>query len=155
MYRIFALALSLTLAAPVAADEAAVAPVDTWLANPETVLPSDGIAIDDFKWRARPIVVFADSPFDPAFQEQMALIEADFDQLALRDAVVIVDTDPAARSDLRRALRPRGFVLLLLDKEGRVNLRKPFPWDVREMTHAIDKWPTRQRELREERAAGG
>jgi hypothetical protein len=46
-------------------------------------------------------------------------------------------------------MRPRGFMLVLVDKEGQIELRKPFPWDVREITRSIDKMPLRQREIRE------
>jgi hypothetical protein len=71
--------------------------------------------------------------------------------------VVITDTVPEPISDLRRKLRPRGFMLVLMSKEGTVNVRKPFPWDVREISRSIDKMPIRQREIRDEkaRAAGG
>jgi len=67
----------------------------------------------------------------------------------IRDTVVIVDTDPKARSDVRLDLRPRGFALVLIGKDGQVKLRKPAPWDVREITHAIDKWPIRLKEIRD------
>jgi hypothetical protein len=40
-----------------------------------------------------------------------------------------------------------------MDKDGEVELRKPAPWDVREITRTIDKMPSRQQELRFE--AGG
>lgn len=63
--------------------------------------------------------------------------------------IVLTDTDPAARSPLRLRMRPRGFMLVLVDKEGGIELRKPFPWDVREITRSIDKMPLRQREIRE------
>ena len=96
---------------------------------------------------ARPVVVFADSAADPRFAEQMDLIIAEIERLAERDVVVITDTDPAARSDIRIALRPRGFMLTLVAKDGRVNLRKPNPWSVRELTRAIDKMPLRQQEM--------
>ena len=65
--------------------------------------------------------------------------------------VVLTDTDPAAMSDLRRKLRPRGFMLAIIGKDGGVKMRKPFPWDVREITHAIDKFPLRKQELRDAR----
>ena len=68
--------------------------------------------------------------------------------LAERDVVVIADTDPAAESELRRELRPRGFMMALVGKDGGVKLRKPFPWDVRELTRTIDKMPLRQQEVR-------
>jgi hypothetical protein len=55
--------------------------------------------------------------------------------------IVITDTDPAARAELRKKLRPRGFSLVLMDKDWKPMIRKPLPWDVREITHAIDKIP--------------
>ena len=108
--------------------------------------------LSEFVWKKRPLVVFADSENDPAFIEQMALIESRPEALIERDVVVLTDTDPAARSPARLKLRPRGFMLAILSKEGRVQLRKPFPWDVREITRSIDKLPIRQRELREEKS---
>lgn len=107
------------------------------------------MVLDDFKWVARLIVVFADSPLDPSFNEQMELLRERPDALALRDVVILTDTDPDARSGIRTALRPRGFALVIVDKDGRVMLRKPDPWDVREITRAIDKTPLRQQEIRE------
>lgn len=127
------------------------APVDQWREDPRVVFESTDVSLDDFLWEARPLVVFADSPFDPAFQEQVDLLMGRIDDLARRDVVVITDTDPAAMSDIRRQLRPRGFMLALINKEGAVALRKPFPWDVREITRSIDKMPLRQQELRERR----
>ena len=62
--------------------------------------------------------------------------------------VVITDTDPAAKSELRTKLRPRGFMLALIGKDGTVKLRKPFPWDVRELSRTIDKMPLRKQEIR-------
>ncbi len=116
------------------------------------VLEASQTSLEDFLWTARPIVVFADTPADPRYQEQLELLLARPEELLERDVVVIVDTDPAARSDIRIKLRPRGFMMTLIGKEGRVNLRKPFPWDVREITHAIDKWPFRQEEIRAQKA---
>ena len=117
----------------------------------------DEVDLSQFKWKKRPVVVFADSELDPAFVEQMELLRARPDELLARDVVVITDTNPEPLSDLRRKLRPRNFMLVLINKEGTVNVRKPFPWDVREVSRSIDKMPIRQREIREEkeRAAEG
>jgi hypothetical protein len=105
--------------------------------------------LSEFKWEKRPVVVFADSKDDPAFIEQMELLANGADDLNKRDVVVIVDTDPDARSAIRLKMRPRGFMLTLVGKDGDVKLRKPFPWNVREITRSIDKMPIRQREIRE------
>ena len=68
-----------------------------------------------------------------------------------RDVIVLTDTDPDARAPIRMQLRPRGFMLVLVDKDGNVELRKPMPWTVRELTRSIDKMPNRQREIDERR----
>jgi hypothetical protein len=109
--------------------------------------------LTDFIWEKRPVVVFADSPNDPRFAQQIAFLEAQLDELAVRDVIILTDTDPEAKTALRTKLRPRGFMLVLIGKDGGVKLRKPFPWDVRELTRVIDKMPMRQREVRERRAA--
>ena len=116
------------------------------------ILAAEDLEIDDFRWQARLVVVFADSPSDPAFSEQLDLLAERPLDLIERDVVVIADADPEAASPVRRRLRPRGFSVVLLDKDGRVNLRKPFPWSVREIGRSIDKMPLRQQEIRERRA---
>ena len=134
-----ALFLALTATAD-AAEELDFEPVD-----------AAEVALSDLKWQKRPVVVFADTPADPAFVEQMRFLADRWPELAERDVVVITDTDPAVMSDARTRLRPRGFMLVLIDKDGTVAQRKPFPWDVREISRAIDKTPTRREELRTRR----
>lgn len=114
-------------------------------------VPGAEADLASFVWQKRPVVVFADSPFDPAFREQMRQIEAHWSELARRDVVVITDTTPDPASDLRRQLRPRGFSLVIIAKDGTVNLRKPAPWDAREIVRSIDKMPIRREEVRQER----
>ncbi|MFY8146125.1 MAG: DUF4174 domain-containing protein [Rhodobacter sp.] len=113
-----------------------------------------GVTLNDFLWLKRPIVVFADTPNDPAFQRQMQRINADLAPLEERDVVIITDTDPAARTEVRQRLRPRGFSLVLMDKDGEVKRRNPAPWGVRDITHAIDRFPLRRQEMLEQRPAG-
>ena len=114
-----------------------------------SILSADTVDLKDFLWIKRPLVIFADTPADPRFIEQMGYITERLDVLTSLDVVVITDTDPAAGSDLRKALRPRGFGLVLLGKDGVIYLRKPAPWHVREIIRTIDKLPMRQQELRE------
>ncbi len=103
--------------------------------------------LSDYLWKNRPIVVFADSPIDPNFIRQMELLEDFAEDLEERDVVVLTDTAPEAAGPLRRKLRPRGFMFVLLGKDGEVKLRKPFPWSVREISRVIDKMPLRQQEM--------
>lgn len=118
--------------------------------EPALISEASDSDLSEFVWKKRPILVFADSADDPAFLEQIALLERRPAPLLERDVVVLTDTDPAAASALRMKLRPRGFMLVVLSKEGRVQLRKPFPWSVREISRSIDKLPIRQREIREQ-----
>ncbi|MFP7571601.1 DUF4174 domain-containing protein [Marivita sp. S2033] len=113
------------------------------------VFDSADVDLDRFLWLKRPVIVFADSPADPTFVQQMQFINDRPDELALRDVVVITDTDPAAKSALRTKLRPRGFMLVLIGKDGQIKLRKPLPFSVRELSRSIDKMPIRQQEIRD------
>lgn len=112
------------------------------------ILKGAEINLDDFLWVNRPIVVLADSPDDPRFLEQLRLLEERLPDLKERDVVVITDTDPSQQTDLRQALRPRGFMLVLIGKDGGIKLRKPSPWSVREISRVIDKMPMRRQEIR-------
>ena len=118
------------------------------------VIEAPGVTMAEFLWLKRPVLVFADSPNDPAFAAQMAFLAEQPQALADRDVVVIVDTNPAAASFFRQKLRPRGFSLVLLDKDGGVEIRKPRPWDVREITRAIDKFPLARQEILERFPSG-
>lgn len=122
--------------------------------EPLVVIDAPGVTMAEFLWLKRPVVVFADSPNDPAFAAQIAFLSEQPQALTERDVVVIVDTNPAAASFFRQKLRPRGFSLVLMDKDGAVEIRKPRPWDVREITRAIDKFPLARQELLERFPAG-
>ena len=103
-------------------------------------------------WNARVLVVFADTPADPRFIKQMQMIEERPSDLIGRDVVVLTDTAPGESSEARQKLRPRGFALVLIDKDGDVKLRKPSPWHTREIARSIDKTPLRLDEIREKGA---
>lgn len=124
----------------------------------ETALPifeAGEVTLEEFLWVKRPVVVFADTPADPRYSEQIRMLLERPEALIERDVVVITDTDPAARSALRQELRPRGFMMVLIGKDGDVKLRKPSPWSSREISRSIDKMPMRQREIRERQAGAG
>jgi Domain of unknown function (DUF4174) len=123
-------------------------------AEPSPIVASTDVLLSDLLWIKRPLVVFADSPNDPNFIRQLQLLEQNAQDLIDRDVLVITDTNPAANSEIRLKLRPRGFSLVLMDKDGQAKLRKPLPWDVREITHAIDKFPLRVQEELERYPAG-
>lgn len=113
-----------------------------------TILRAQDVVLEDYLWISRPLIVFAETEADPRFVEQMARLAARPEPLLERDVVVIIDTDPDTPSDIRTILRPRGFAVVILQKDGRVGLRRPSPRDVRELTRAIDNFALRQDELR-------
>jgi len=108
----------------------------------------------DLLYVLRPVIVFADSPNDPAFIRQMELLTRSYDEFAARDVILITDTDPANPSALRKKLRPRGFSLVLMDKDWKPSIRKPLPWDGREIVNSIDKMPIARSEALEKNPAG-
>lgn len=108
----------------------------------------------DLLYVLRPVIVFADSPNDPAFLRQMELLARSYDAFAARDVILITDTDPANPSALRKKLRPRGFSLVLMDKDWKPSIRKPLPWEGREIVNSIDKMPIARTEALEKNPAG-
>ena len=157
MRPIYALVFATLLPGPALAQDEVTPPVDAAL---ETAvqefapLPAAEVVFDDQLYIKRPIVVFADSPNDPSFLRQMDLLSRAYAELDERDVILVVDTDPDARSEWRQELRPRGFSLVIMDKDLRPVIRKPLPWNVREITAAIDKMPLRRTEILERNPAG-
>lgn len=116
------------------------------------IQPAEDRDLNEFLWTNRLVLVFADTPADPRFQQQIEMLEDGEAMLRDRDVLVLTDTDPAAKSPARTQLRPRGFQMTLVDKDGQVKLRKPSPWSVRELTRSIDKTQMRQQEVEDRRA---
>jgi hypothetical protein len=130
-------ALSLVFAAFAAV--AAIAQDADERSTDDMIVSAQDVDLDALRWEKRALVVFADSPNNPNFIEQMDLIEDDLSALERRDVIVIIDTDPADRTDIRRELRPRGFGIVIVGKDGSIQLRKTTPWSIRELTRTIDK----------------
>ncbi|WP_127557427.1 DUF4174 domain-containing protein [Nioella ostreopsis] len=148
MRAVLPLITALLLALPAMAQDTETPPVAEESPAPELlILDATETTLDEHLWASRPIVVFADTPRDPRFQDQLDLLLERPGPLIERDVVVIFDADPDANSEIRQALRPRGFSLVILQRDGRVALRKPTPWDVREITRAIDNLPMRIEEM--------
>ncbi|AZL58491.1 DUF4174 domain-containing protein [Tabrizicola piscis] len=126
-------------------------PVETPVFGP---VSAADVVFDEQKFVKRPVVVFADSPNDPSFIRQMDLLARAYPDLEERDVLLVTDTHPEADSEWRHKLRPRGFSLVIMDKDLRPVIRKPNPWTVREITAAIDKLPLRRQEVLERNPAG-
>jgi type II secretory pathway predicted ATPase ExeA len=131
------------LAAPALADEIRTPVVAVQeQAEIEAVQPT----LDELRWVARPVVVFADSANDPRFLQQMRMLEEREEELEERLVVVLTDTQPAERGPLRQELRPRDFNLVLIDTDGTVVQRRPAPTSAREILNLIDRLPSRRQE---------
>ncbi len=96
---------------------------------------------------ARPIVVFGDAPNDPRVEEQLHMLRRRLSELDEREVVVLIDTDPAARGLLRQQLRPHGFSIVLISKDGEVALRRSEPTSARTLVRLIDRMPLRRGEI--------
>ncbi|MDA1238727.1 MAG: DUF4174 domain-containing protein [Proteobacteria bacterium] len=141
----FILILAMALFNPVlaSADE-----INRKLINQLQLFGSEKLNLQDLILIKRVVLVFADSPQDPNFIRQIKLLNERPDALINRDVVVLIDTDPLKKSDIRKQLRPRGFMLVLIGKDGTIALRKSSPWNVREISRSIDKMPLRKQEIK-------
>lgn len=117
-------------------------------------VPAIDVVEADLLFLRRPVIIFADSPNDPAFIRQLEILPRYYDEMERRDVILIVDTDPANPSALRKRLRPRGFSLVLMDKDWNTSIRKPLPWDGREILNSIDKMPSARSDAKEKNPSG-
>lgn len=102
--------------------------------------------LEDLSGQSRAVVVFADTPDDPKFVQQIRWLDAEPEPLEDRRVVVLTDTDPAAKGPLRQRLRPTDFGLVLIDLDGTIAQRRPMPTSVRELVNFIDRMPSRRLE---------
>ena len=121
--------------------------LELWRSDPTRIFEAQNVDLTDVIWAARPWVIFADSPLDPIFEQQMALLRSGLEVARDRNIIIIIDTDPSAQTKLRKTLHPKGFAWVLIGKDGGVKLRKPFAWNMRELSRVIDKMPMRQQEI--------
>ena len=143
--RIFAVLFGITILSSSATAGDTLA---AWQANPSRIFSTSDVDLSDMVWVARPLIIFTNSPLDPTFKEQMALLQEGLDMILERDVMIVVDTNPKLKTALRKNLRPKGFVWVLIGKDGSVKLRKPFAWNMREISRVIDKMPMRQQEIK-------
>ncbi len=121
------------------------------LAAPLAALEIDNRPLEELRWVARPIVIFAPSPQDPRLARQLARLEEREADLRERDVVVLVDTADGEATALRERLRPRDFNVVVLSKEGEVIYRKPDAVTAREVIRLIDRLPLRREEIESQR----
>jgi hypothetical protein len=119
------------------------------------------LAMTDYKWKYRPLVVFADSEANAALAEQRRMVAASRASLAERNVVVIwvVGDKVSAEFGPRpgasaRTLRARygaakgGFRAVLVGKDGGTKLNSASPLGTGALYATIDAMPMRQNEMR-------
>ena len=90
-------------------------------------------------WEKRVVLVFSNSHLDPKLKQQIEMFTSDPNALLSRDVQVFVDHTLEPSSNLRKRFRPKGFLIILIGKDGQIKLRKNTPWSAREITRVIDK----------------
>ena len=95
--------------------------------------------IKDLIWEKRPVLVFSNSHLDPNLKQQIEMFGSDPNALSSRDVRVFVDDKSEPNTKLRKRFRPKGFLIILIGKDGQIKLRKNSPWSARELTRIIDK----------------
>lgn len=105
-------------------------------------------SLENLRWKARPVVLFAPAADDPRLSDQVARLVGAAAGLKERDMTVL--TVIAADDPLRARLKaPRdGFLLVLVGKDGHVAQRWTSPQDPGTLFALIDRMPMRQDDMR-------
>jgi hypothetical protein len=121
--------------------------------------PAD--AMTDYKWKYRPLVVFADNEALAPLAAQRRMVSASRASLTERNVVVIWVVGDTVSADLgphpkqsAKALRARfgapqtGFRAMLVGKDGGTKLNSASPLSAGALYATIDAMPMRQNEMR-------
>jgi len=111
--------------------------------------PLQARALSDYKWKMRPVLVFASPSSHRKYKEQMRILNGAKAELEERDVVVLVDTEMQTPTDLRSAFSPDGFLFVLVGKDGGVKYESREPVSIIKLMSLIDAMPMRQREMQQ------
>ncbi|RDV15552.1 DUF4174 domain-containing protein [Pontibacter diazotrophicus] len=126
---------------------------------------SSGNILEQYKWKKRPLLIFAPSAENPAYVRQKELIQADKAALNDRDMVVIelIGQDKVYVNGTRQKgqhgqdLRSRfqvpqeAFSVILIGKDGTEKQRNNGTVALENIFGLIDQMPMRRQEMRENR----
>jgi len=131
------------------------------LASTVVAGPHTAAAMTDYKWKYRPLVVFAPNGQTGFLNRQRQIVAANRTGLIERNMVVVwvigdrvtADLGPAPRvraADLRNrfGLSADGFHAVLVGKDGGIKLSSSSPLGPAMLFGTIDKMPMRQNEMR-------
>ena len=111
------------------------------------VLPASATELDVYRWKNRPVLIFAPSDGDPAYLAQRQALENATEGLRAREIVVLTDTSADDNGALRRLFGVQGFELLLFGKDGGLKLHQTKPISANALFKTIDAMPMRRREI--------
>ena len=116
---------------------------------------------DLYKWKYRPVLVFAPDAGNDALARQKQIVRSSAGAFRERDIVVIyvvgddvsADLGPAPGSDAQGLRRRYGvdanrFAALLVGKDGGVKLKSSSPLSASRLSSVIDAMPMRRQEMR-------
>lgn len=125
-----------------------------------SALSSPAVAMSAYKWKNRPLVVFAPSDGDPALSRQRGIVAALRPAFQDRQMVVVYVVGDKVSADLgpgpgvgAAALRERygvassAFRVLLVGKDGGVKLSSGTPIAATTLFSTIDAMPMRREEI--------
>lgn len=129
----------------------------------------DGFSMGELRWKNRPLLIFAPSPEDAQYREQVEKLEGTVTEIGKRDMVLLYLFETAGvlaspeggeyrREELSRgeteSLRSRygvrdgEFRVILVGKDGGSKLDSSTPVEAAALFRRIDEMPMRQREMR-------
>jgi Domain of unknown function (DUF4174) len=118
-------------------------------------------AMENYRWRKRPLVVFAPSDQHPGLTQQRNIINGNRTQFVERDVVIVYVTGNSVSHDLggpqtlnASALRQRykvsegQFRVMLIGKDGGIKIDQSTPLASVDLNAEIDRMPMRRDEAR-------
>ncbi|MEM9279579.1 MAG: DUF4174 domain-containing protein [Pseudomonadota bacterium] len=103
--------------------------------------------LEQYQWKNRLVLVFADSQTDEKLRKQIDFLAAGQAELSERDIVIIQNTEPDDTSDMRKRFNPTGFLFVLIGKDGSAKLKSTTPIEISDLTGLIDTMPMRLQEM--------
>ncbi len=95
------------------------------------------------------ILVFAEQTSDEHYQQQLQILGRRAEDFRARNVLIYVDPDPSIGSSLRETMKPEGFLVALLAKDGRSIVKESEPVSAEFLLSIVDRLPEIQREFRE------
>lgn len=114
-------------------------------------------SMEEFRWKYRPLLVFAPSPEDARYRAQVEMLQGHGAELEDREMVLLHVFERDDNGEEAHALRTRygvrtgAFLIVLVGKDGETKFKASEPVGPAEVFGLIDAMPMRQQEMRNRR----